>query len=177
MGKWQKFIEAITGKSIMLKIIICLSILAFTSGCGYYLARKYRQRKIFFNQYELFNEHFLQEVRSFRRPLQEFISARHYKAEFEDLLQIYIKLLGKNVDLYNEFEVFTFLTVEERREIAEYFNRLGRSDSDSQTRFYDEMKGRIGSLVKNANDEYRKYADLYVKLGVLIGLAIIIIII
>ena len=92
-------------------------------------------------------------------------------------MQIYIKLLGINVDLYNEFEGITFLTVEERREIAEYFNRLGRSDSDSQTRFYDEMKGRIGSLVKNANDEYRKYADLYVKLGVLIGLAIIIIII
>ena len=161
----------------MLKIIICLSILIFTSGCGYYLARKYRQRKLFFRQYELFNEHFLQEISSFRRPLAEFISQRYYRNEFNDLLRIYMNSLGKNVDLYDELEQFSFLTSEERREITEYFNSLGKSDSDSQNRFYNEMKGRIGILVKNANEEYKKYADLYVKLGVLIGLAIIIIII
>ena len=164
-------------KFIVVKILICLSILIFTSGCGYYLARKDRQRKLFFRQYEIFNEHFLQEIRSLRRPLHEFISSKSYKAEFADLLGIYMNSLGKTVDLCDEFEEFTFLTLEERRDLAEYFNRLGKSDSDSQNRFYDEMKGRISGLVKSANEEYGKYADLYVKLGVLIGLAIIIIII
>ena len=53
----------------MIKFILGVAIICFTSFCGYVLAKKYRQRKNFFSQMNEFNERFLSEIAYYRRPI------------------------------------------------------------------------------------------------------------
>ena len=48
----------------MLKLLSGIAIIAFTTFCGYFFSKKYRQRKIFFAQFKEFNERFLNEIDS-----------------------------------------------------------------------------------------------------------------
>ncbi len=162
-------------KKMIIKFLLCIAILAFTSGVGYVLASKYRQRKVFFLQFAQFNERFLREISYTKRPLKEFIESFAYKGEFADLLKSYLEQLGKEGgELFSEF---SFISAEEEKTLKEYFRSLGKGDSDSQRNYFSNAKEVINEYKNKAETEYKKYADLYVKLGVLIGLAIIIIII
>ena len=71
----------------MIKFLLGIAIVAFASFCGYLLAKKYRQRKAFFEQLKMFNERFLNEITYYRRPLKEFVSVYAYRGEFNGLLQ------------------------------------------------------------------------------------------
>ena len=56
----------------MQKFIVGVAMVAFTTFCGYFLAKKYRQRKLFFMQLVEFNERFLSEISYYRRPIKDF---------------------------------------------------------------------------------------------------------
>ena len=71
----------------MLKFLSGIVVIAFTTLCGYLLAKKYRQRKLFFTQLKEFNERFLNEIAYYRRPIGEFIAGYAYQGEFNELLQ------------------------------------------------------------------------------------------
>ena len=71
----------------MVKFLLGIAIVAFTSYCGFVFAKKYRKRKLFFAQFKEFNERFLSEVSYYRRPLGEFVSKYAYKGEFQIFLQ------------------------------------------------------------------------------------------
>ena len=66
----------------MTKFLFGIVMIAFTSFCGYLLARKYRQRKLFFRQLYEFNERFLTEIAYYRRPIQEFAAKYTYRGEY-----------------------------------------------------------------------------------------------
>ena len=70
----------------MVKFILGIVIVCFTSFCGYVLARRYRERKEFFSQLYEFNERFLNEIAYYRRPLAEFARIYTYKGEFQQTL-------------------------------------------------------------------------------------------
>lgn len=162
---------------MVIKGLLCLSILTFTSAVGYFLATKYRQRKLFFNQLYEFNERFLREISYSKRPLKEFIESYSYKAEFADILSLYIDVLGDFDKIFSIFSEISFLNQEEKKILSDYFSLLGKGDSESQKSYFTSVKSTLDSYKSGAEKEYKKYADLYVKLGVLVGLAIIIIII
>jgi len=160
------------------KIILCLAILAFTSGVGYCLASKYRKRRLFFGQLFDFNERYLQELDYYKRPLKEFVEVQAYKGEFAEFLKFYLEFLGKNGVLLSDFLLnVVFLDKSEEKFLGDYFNSLGKGDSQSQKSQFSTLKATLSGWKNETEEEYKKYAELYVKLGVFIGLAIIIIII
>ena len=160
-----------------IKILLCMAILAFTSGVGYFFAAKYRQRKLFFAQFYQFNERFLREISYSKRPLRDFIEGHAYKGDFSELLKGYLQILGREDEYYKLFSDLTLLHSEETKIAIDYFQSLGKGDSESQKNYFSNAKEVVGELKKKTEKEYKKYADLYIKLGVLVGLAIIIIII
>lgn len=163
---------------MVIKIILCLSILAFTSGVGYFMASKFRQRKLFFSQFLQFNERFLREITYSKRPLKEFILSYSYKADFSELLNNYLNGLGKEEILLSKFiNEISYLEKDEPKMIFEYFQALGKGNSDSQKSYFSNANSVLEEFRNKSSAEYKKNADLYVKLGVLIGLAIIIIIV
>lgn len=164
----------------MVKILLCIAVVAFTSICGYIFARKYRQRKQFFSQLLLFNERFLSEITYYRRPLKVFAAKYTYKGAFHTFLENFFNALNEKERTANfllSFDECEFLTQEERSTLEDYFHMLGAGDSASQKAYFNGMKTLIASYQAEAEKEYKKYGDLYIKLGFLCGLLIVILIV
>lgn len=164
----------------MAKFLLGMAIVAFTSFCGYVFAKKYRKRKQFLSQMKTFNERFLGEIAYYRRPIGEFAEKYLYKGEFNEFLQEFFF----NLDLYSQdsqqkisFDGFEFLTQEEKNVVSDYFRMLGRGDSASQKAYFSSIKEQLGRLLTEADVAYKKYGDLYIRLGFLCGLLILILII
>ncbi len=164
----------------MAKFLLGVAIIAFTSFCGYLLTKKYRKRKLFFSQLFEFNERFLAEITYYRRPLHAFVSAYTYRDEFQVLLLDYfgeMKNQGYSfMEKVNKPE-YDFLKKEEKRTVYDYFSMIGKGDSNSQKNYFTSVKETLSKLKKEAEENNKKYGDLYVKLGFLCGLLILILVI
>lgn len=161
----------------MTKFFLGLAIVAFTSFCGYLFAKKYRQRKQFFSQWKEFNERFLNEISYYRRPLIEFVFKYPYKGEFNKLLERFFQTIDDRtlfLGIIYEKNEYAFLSQEEKGMIEDYFMMLGKGDSASQKAYFSALKEPIGKMQSGAETAYKKYGDLYVKLGFLCGLLILI---
>ncbi|MBE5746683.1 MAG: hypothetical protein E7352_00700 [Clostridiales bacterium] len=164
---------------MMQKFIIGVALVAFTSFCGYFLARKYRQRKLFFKQFQEFNERFLSEIAYYRRPIREFASKYTYKGEFDMLLKDFFTTLENRAIMQAEFldlPVYSFLKSEEKRIVEDYFLMLGKGDSASQKGYFSSVKESLARLQKESEETCKRYGDLYIKIGFLCGLLILILI-
>ncbi len=160
----------------MAKLLIGICIVAFTTFCGHQLARKYRERKNFFLDFERFNDAFLNEISYYKRPIEIFLSDRKFSSSFRDWLIEYTNGL-KAEERAPVFIEFSFLKEEEKAFINEYFSMLGRGDSLSQKGYFSSVKGRIEGIKQKSVDENKRYGDLYLKLGFLFGLALLILIV
>ena len=162
----------------MIKFLLGVAIVAFTSFCGYFLAKKYRQRKLFFLQLREFNERFLNEISYYRRPVREFIATYSYRGEFNVLLSEFFSSVENNrpPDLSCVSEL-SFLKQEEQRGIEDYFFMLGKGDSASQKGYFTAAKDTLLKWQTEADAANKKLGDLYVKLGFLCGLLILILMI
>ncbi len=164
----------------MVKFFLGVAIVAFTSLCGYLLARKYRKRMLFFQQFYAFNERFLSEIAYYRRPIKEFVSLYSYQGEFNDFLADVFAVREENLDERGAFaksEKYIFLKEEDRKTAEDYFFMLGKGDSASQKGYFSSVKEILLALRKEAETEAKRYGDLYVKLGFLCGLLILILIV
>lgn len=164
---------------MMVKFLLGVAIIAFTTFCGYLFGKKYRKRKLFFTQWNLFNERFLNEIAYYRLPLQEFITKYPYKTEFDILLQRFIECVKKRIPLKGNLlksTEFHFLKEDEKNVIEDYFLMLGKGDSQSQKNYFSSMKETLITREKQAVDVCKKFGDLYIKLGFLCGLLILILI-
>lgn len=165
---------------MMAKFFLGLAIIAFTSFCGYILAKKYRIRKLFFAQFVEFNDRFLNEIAYYRRPLTEFLLKYSYKGAFGLLIEKLVENLDDAPIVLEEIltcNEFSFLTRDEKAETTEYFLNLGRGDSSSQKNCFSSYKPRLQNKQSETEIACKKYGDLYVKLGFLCGLLILILII
>ncbi len=162
----------------MVKFLLGCAIVAFASAFGRLLAKKYRQRKLFFKQLREFNERFLSEIAYERRPLKAFLNAYSYQGEFAQLLRGYYAALEEDAPAgASVCEEISFLSEEEKRTVDDYFLMLGRGDSVAQRGYFSAAKERLVAMQTTAEVEEKRYGDLYVKLGFLCGLLILILIV
>ena len=164
----------------MIKFFLGIAIVAFTSFCGYLLANKYRQRKLFFKQFNEFNERFLNEIAYYRRPIKDFLASYSYQGEFSDLLSSLFSAIKNRApieSIFSELSRYSFLKEEEKRTVEDYFLMLGKGDSASQRGYFSSLKDRLSVLQKDTEQTAKRYSDLYVKIGFLCGLLILILMI
>lgn len=163
---------------MMTKFLFGIALVAFTSFCGYFLAKKYRQRKNFFAQLHAFNERFISEVSYYRRPIREFVGAYSYHGEFQELLSNFLRISQqKDVRFGVDGTEYSFLKREEQSAVQDYFMMLGRGDSASQKAYFSSMNDTLTKWHSESVSVSKKYGDLYVKLGFLCGLFLLILII
>ena len=161
----------------MIKFLLGIAVVAFTAFCGYILAKKYRQRKHFFLQLKEFNERFLNEISYYRRPIAEFASGYSYQGEFQTLLSLFFEKIQERAateKLFLNDEEFSFLNRDEKRLVEDYFQMLGKGDSNSQKGYFSSVKESLSKLQASTESDCQKYGDLYVKIGFLCGLLILI---
>ena len=162
----------------MIKFLLGVAMVAFTTFCGYLLSKKYRKKKLFFHELYAFNERFLSEISYSRRPIKEFVAGQTFYGEFNDVLYDFFHCAdnGAPFSLANDGE-FAFLKDDEKRSVEEYFRMLGRGDSTSQKQYFSSVKASLESSRDDAEKESKKYGDLYIKIGFLCGLLILILIV
>ena len=123
-----------------------------------------------------FTGYFLEELTYLKRPLEEFLSSRRYKGEFQMVVED--KLLALREEKQGVLnENLRFLKGEEQEYLKVYFYEIGKGDSLSQKEFFSSQKAKIFDLQKECEILCKKYGDLYVKLGLLCGLALLLLII
>ncbi len=162
---------------MMQKFIVGIALVAFTTFCGYFLAKKYRQRKLFFMQLLEFNERYLSEIAYYRRPIKDFTEKYTYKGEFDELLQDFFRSLQSGESLRENLldgAKYAFLTIEEKRVVEDYFLMFGKGDSQSQKGYFSSVKSSLSKLQSEAETQCKRYGDLYIKLGFLCGLLLLI---
>ncbi len=153
-----------------LKVLLSLLVVAFCTALGFFAAAKYRSRRRFFGQFCAFNERFLNELDYARKPLSAFLAESSYTGDF-----------GKSVKAFdltrrNEFG-YGYLTKEERAFCEDYFSMLGRGDALSQRGYFASRSGTLGEKRDLSRKEAKERGELYCKLGLLAGLAFVILII
>ena len=164
----------------MAKFLLGLAIVGFTTFCGYLLSRKYRKRKVFFTEWDEFNERFLTELSYYRRPIIEWIGELSLRAEFGEIVEDFSKTTatqGRETPMLLEGTDCYFLTAEEKRRVKQYFYSLGKGDSISQKNQFSAMKETLQASRKKVEEDEKKYGDLYVKVGFLFGLFVLILIV
>ena len=67
----------------MLKILLCASLFSLCVGCAFWLTRKYRKRKDFFYNLDLFNERLVNEVSYTKIPLPAFAEKYEFTGDFK----------------------------------------------------------------------------------------------
>lgn len=153
-----------------IKALLAVCIVAFGTGMGYFAAGKWRARKNFYVQMCLFHERYLNELNYERKPLGAFLSAYEYSGDF-----------GKAVKSFEEergvMPAFKYLTKEERTECANYFAMLGKGDALSQKSYFSAQTAALTQKRENGIKEAKSRGELYVKLGLLAGLAAVILIV
>ena len=164
----------------MLKFIVGIALIAFTTFCGYFLSGKYRKRKAFFRQLRGFNDRFINEISYFRRPIEEFVAGYPYNGDFAVLLKSFfyrLKSSSAQDKTVLELSNVTFLSEEEMHLIEDYFLMLGKGDSLSQKNYFSSVKEKLVKLESETEMQAKRYGDLYIKIGFLCGLLFLILIV
>ena len=155
---------------LWIKFITGAFVVAFCVFLGYLAGAKHRNRKKFFAQLVLFNERYLTELSYARKPLSTFLREYPYSGDF-----------GKAVNAFAEHRVtepkLSYLTKEEKKMCADYFGMLGKGDAVSQKGYYSAQKGELEEKKAASEKEAKKRSELYLKLGLLAGLAFVILIV
>ena len=153
-----------------LKVLVAALTVAFSTALGYFLAGKYRARKLFFSELLRFNERYLAELSYERRPLGSFLRETDHAGEF-----------GKIIAAFREKRIVelncNFLTREEKTEIENYFRQLGRGDAHTQTAYFSAQAGMLSGWKSASEKEAKVRTELYLKLGLLAGLALVVLVV
>lgn len=152
-----------------IKLLLCLLIIAFCTLLGYFAAGKYRARRRFYRDFSAFNDAFLHELEYARRPLPSFLKEIKREGEFNLLLLSVTEQRGK-CDL-------KFIGEEERKEADEYFSMLGKGTALSQKNYFSSKRDGLLEKKGICEKEAKERGDLYLKLGLLAGLAFVILIV
>ncbi len=153
-----------------LKLIVCGLSIAFCTLLGWLAAGKYRARRSFFAQAYDLNEKYLAELEYRRAPLTEFLRSCKFSGDFGKAVENFLSAKPPLFDL-------DYLTQEEREEVRSCFSQLGRGDTAAELGFFG---GKRASLLDKKNSSAKEAAErgeLYTKLGLLAGLAFVILIV
>lgn len=150
----------------MISYILYVCIVLYVTYIGYFFSDKYRVRKKFLENWEQFHSFFLSEMSYIRRPLPDVISRFEGKEEFASLLKEYSDT--------HEVQKRKFLTAEENDFLGEYFSFIGKSDYAGQRDYFSAVTQKMKNFTEKGQKDSAKYTDLYIKLGFLLGLAIVI---
>ena len=90
-----------------MKILLCASLFSLCVGCAFWLTRKYRKRKDFFYNLDLFNERLVNEVSYTKIPLPAFAEKYEFTGDFKKMLE------EKRTDFQADRYEFAYLTEDE----------------------------------------------------------------
>ena len=163
-------------KWILMAILLACCLLA-----GHLYSNRYKKRVDFFNSLIYFAQKLDVEINFSRERLKKLVEDfdSKPKANLQGIDSAFIKYLSDGGDLTAEslFGNKGLIKKEEKEIVTMFFKNLGRSDVENQTKEIKNSIERFEKLQSDAIAEYKKFGKLGVKLGIIAGLALVIILI
>lgn len=154
-----------------MKIVLGIIGLIVSTYIGYYFSKKYIERKKFYKDFFYFNKNLYNQVSYSQNSLVKITREIKEESNFYTMLKEIIVDKKENVN-------FSFKLLQEDEELFNsYVSNLGKSDYETQKKYLSEMDSVILKKLTEAEEDEKKYKNIYLKLGFAIGLIILIILI
>jgi len=161
-----------------MKYLILVALAFCAVAIGYVFSLKYRRRATFFKTLVLICQKMDVEINYSRERVKNLFLNFDDKTKknLHGLDKNYLAYLDNNSNLEETslFKNLTFLKQNEKDCILLFFKSLGRSDLSGQSQELKNFEKRFDEFSTGANSENKKYGSLSIKLGVIAGLALII---
>ena len=152
-----------------MKLCLGVVLIFFCTIIGYFLAGKYIDRKKFYNDFLNFNQVLKREILFNKKTLVEIINAQNNSSEF-------YAILCDNVINKHFFIALNYLNLDDKKFFLSYTKNLGTSDIDTQIDFINITNEVLVDKFNQSIKQEKKYKTLYIKMGVLIGLMLMVIV-
>ena len=152
-----------------LRLVLCALIIAFCTAIGYLAAEKYRARRKYFAQLSDLIERYIAELSYTKKPLPAFLEECKATGDFAKA----IACVSRHEKVVCREQ---YLTNAEKADCETLFSMLGGGDSASQREYFRSKQQPIAEKKAAAEREAKSRSDLYLKLGLLAGLAFVILI-
>ena len=156
-------------------------LFCFCVFVGYVFSSKYTKRKRFFDSLISLAEKLSLEINFSRERLHVLIENFDEKNK-RNLLGIdtnFVEYLDKKVDLSTDelFKKIDILKQDEKDSVFLFFKTLGRSDVENQTKEIQSFISRFKEIKNQCEVDHKKYGSLSLKLGIVMGLFLVVILI
>ena len=162
-------------------IILVAVFLSFTT-IGIIIWYRYHTRKVYFDNLLSFCNHLLVEINFSKNTvmtvIQRYQSA--YSQAFKETITSYAGLLESKSDITRQSTqsiMWKQLKVQEADTIADFLTELGRHGSTQETEKIENKKIHFLTFQKNAEDQLRTKASIYLKICIILGVAAVILLI
>ena len=156
-------------------IVGCFAII------GYKLASYYINRKKFFSSLQTLLSGIELDIAFSKDKLKNLIKRNTQKLSSTELVYVCDKvcsfLENKQTISNSIFNDISILKKDEKQFVYQIFFNLGKYDSFLQTKEIQSYLIKIDEYYNVANEECKKYAGLFIKLGIIVGLLVCLLII
>ena len=156
-----------------MKYIILFVVVLLCGYIGYGLSSYYTSRTKFFKNLELLFEKLNLEINfSQSKLIQIMQNFSTQNKEVKKLINNFVNCLEYDLEIKVEllFKDIKILNTEEKNIINIFFLSLGKLDVINQTKQLQGQKEQLNLLYKTAEQEEKKFAPLYLKMGIIAGL-------
>ena len=151
-----------------MKIVIGFLFIVICTMLGNFFSYKYRFKKNIFVDFDVFNSKLKNQVMFSHDTLWNIFSSLN-EGEFKIALKSFLQS-GQVV----KFKCFDN---NEQEFFDNYLKNIGNFDGRTQLNFINSIEGRLKEYLSTAINNEQRYKNLYLKLGLLVGLILFILII
>ena len=160
---------------LMLIVIFCFAIL------GYKMASYYINRKKFFSSLQILLSGIEADV-IFTQDKLKYVIQRNSNAisskELDKVCMAIFETLDKKQKIQSDlFDDIKILKKEEKELLFQIFGNLGRFDVVSLGIELKTYQNKVKEKCEQSNEECKKYAGLFIKLGIIVGLLVCLLIV
>ena len=138
---------------------------------GYNFSLKYKNKRIFYENFAEFNQRFINAVSFSHETILELME----KEKGDDLF--YSSLKDKFVNKKSKVRKIEYLCDTEYDFFCSYLNMIGNVDKETQLEYLNSVTDKVQAELSNSILDEKKYKTLYIKVGFLVGLMLFVVVI
>ncbi len=156
-----------------INLIVGLVLFGCILYIGWNMYQNYRKRVLFYGDFLQFCEILETEVAFFQNKINEILQKNEYKSDFSGVLKDFAE--NKNLEAWAKEQ--KLLGTQEVDELKNFFAKLGRVDSTTQTKEIQNFKEVLRAKQDEVKKLQQKKGKLVLSLSIMLGLAVLIIIV
>lgn len=151
----------------MLKFICLLIMFAGVSYIGIELGSNYSKKEKFFSELNMFCNMLINNIKFNKNKISVVINdnINNYSSDLKEYLSCFLN------DKLNDL---SFINKYQNQKIREFFLGLGSFDTSNEINYINNYKILFEEFLSNSKEENKKYGALYSKLGIMVGLILVI---